>query len=95
MPTIPNKAQTEDSTTFNPDDYFSKWEKGEFTAPIDNDFRKFILDTFGLKPSDRYTYAAVAEVSLQQAQDYLNHGGNGGLHSWYRDDEGKPVSLIF
>ncbi|THW61454.1 NAD(P)-binding protein [Aureobasidium pullulans] len=90
MPEIPNRAQTEDSTSFSPDAYFEAWEKGEITAPYDNDFRKFILSTFGLPHDDTYTYAAVAEVSLLQAQTYVEFGGQGGLHAWYRDDEGKP-----
>jgi hypothetical protein len=93
MPAIPNKAQTEDSTTFSPDGYFEAWEKGTFTAPQDNDFRSFILSTFGLPVDDTYTYAAVAEVSLAQAQQYIEYGGQNGLHAWYRDDQGKPVSL--
>ncbi|CAD0054690.1 unnamed protein product [Aureobasidium pullulans] len=90
MPEIPNRAQTEDSTSFSPDAYFEAWEKGDITAPYDNDFRKFILSTFGLPHDDTYTYAAVAEVSLLQAQTYVEFGGQGGLHAWYRDDEGKP-----
>lgn len=92
MPTIPDRAQTEDSTSFSPDAYFDAWEKGEITAPYDNDFRKFILTTFGLPQDDTYTYAAVAEVTLLQAQTYVEFGGQGGLHAWYRDDQGKPVS---
>jgi hypothetical protein len=92
MPTIPDRAQTEDSTSFSPDAYFDAWEKGEITAPYDNDFRKFILTTFGLPRDDTYTYAAVAEVTLLQAQTYVEFGGQGGLHAWYRDDQGKPVS---
>ena len=93
MPAIPDRAQTEDSTSFSPDAYFDAWEKGDITAPIDNDFAKFILTTFGLPQDDDYTYAAVAEVTLVQAQKYIEHGGQGGLHAWYRDDQGKPVRL--
>jgi hypothetical protein len=92
MPAIPDKAQTEDSSSFSPDAYFEAWEKGDITAPYDNDFRKFILTTFGLPHDDTYTYAAVAEVTLLQAQTYVEFGGQGGLHAWYRDNEGKPVS---
>jgi hypothetical protein len=93
MPAIPDRAQTEDSTSFSPDAYFEAWEKGDITAPVDNDFHKFILTTFGLPDDDTYTYAAVAEVTLAQAQKYIEYGGQGGLHAWYKDDQGKPVSL--
>lgn len=92
MPAIPDRAQTEDSTSFSPDAYFETWEKGDIPGLYDNNFRKFILTTFGLPQDDTYTYAAVAEVTLLQAQTYVEFGGQGGLHAWYKDDEGKPVS---
>ena len=91
MPAIPDRAQTEDSTSFSPDAYFDTWEKGDIPGLYDNNFRKFILTTFGLPQDDTYTYAAVAEVTLLQAQTYVEFGGQGGLHAWYKDDEGKPV----
>ncbi|GAB7356766.1 hypothetical protein MBLNU459_g7662t1 [Dothideomycetes sp. NU459] len=89
MPRIPNVAQTEGSATFDPDKFFAAWEKEEVTAPYDNDFRKFIIRAFGLKPTDTYVYTAVAEVSLLQAQTYLEFGGQGGLHGWYKDTDGN------
>lgn len=51
----------------------------------------FIGKTFGLQPSDTFGYKATAEVTLLQAQTYLEYGGQGGLHAWYRDDEGNPI----
>ncbi|KAK0869690.1 hypothetical protein LTR87_013601 [Friedmanniomyces endolithicus] len=93
MPTIPNKPQTEDSTTFSPDAYFEAWSKEEYTPPYDNDFRKFIIKTFGLPFRDDYGYMAQsAEVTLLQAQTYVEWGAQGNLHAWYRDDEGVVVS---
>lgn len=94
MPEIPDKAQTEGSTTFDPDKFFEAWEKEEITAPYDNDFRKFIIRAFGLKSTDTYVYTAVAEVSLLQAQTYLEFGAQGGLHGWYKDKDGKLVSML-
>lgn len=92
MPAIPKQAQTEDSDTFDPDKYFDAWSKEEITPPYDNDFRKFIIRTFGLPRDDDYGYAATSEVTLLQAQTYIEFGRQGGLHSWYKDDEGQPVS---
>jgi hypothetical protein len=93
MPAIPKKAQTEDSTTFDPDKYFEAWSKDEITPPYDNDFRKFIIKTFGLPVRDDYGYMAQnAEVTLLQAQTYVEWAGQGNLHAWYRDAENQVVS---
>ncbi|EMC96803.1 hypothetical protein BAUCODRAFT_46023, partial [Baudoinia panamericana UAMH 10762] len=90
MPPIPKKPQTEDSTTFDPDAYFSAWSKDEYTPPYDNDFRKFIIKTFGLPVRDDYRYMAQsAVVTLLQAQTYVEFGGQGNLHVWYRDGENQ------
>ncbi len=89
---IPRKPQTEGSTTFDPEKFFDAWQKEELTAPHDNDFRKFIIKSFGLRVSDQYGYRATTEVTLQGAQSHVDAGGANGLHAWYRDAEGKPVS---
>lgn len=92
MSDIPQRAETQGSTTFNPDTFFDAWAKDELTPPYDNDFRKFIIRAFGLKPDDNFVYRAVAEVTLLQAQTYLEFGGQGGLHKWYVDGQGNEVS---
>ncbi|KAK6438414.1 hypothetical protein LTR95_005384 [Oleoguttula sp. CCFEE 5521] len=89
MPSIPQKAQTEDSTTFDPDVFFDSWAKGDLTPPYDNDFRKFIIRAFGLQLSDTYGYRATAEVTLLQAQTYVEFGRQGTLHKWYVDENGE------
>lgn len=92
MPSIPQKAQTEGSSTFDPENFFNAWAKEEIKPPYDNNFRKFIIQAFGLKPNDSYSYRATAEVTLLQAQTYVEYGGQGPLHKWYVDEEGKQVS---
>lgn len=94
MPCIPNKAQTEDSTTFDPDKFFEAWSKEEITPPYDNNFRRFIIQAFGLPHDDEYRYQATSVVSLLQAQTYIEFGAQGGLHAWYRDLEGKEVGFL-
>lgn len=89
---IPNKPQTDGSTTFDPDQFFEAWEQEKLTAPYDGDFRKFIIRAFGLKLNDTYIYTATAEVTLLQAQTYIEFGGQGRLHEWYKDEEGNQVS---
>lgn len=92
MPSIPKKAQTEGSTSWEPDQFMSAWAKEEITPPYDNDFRKFIIKAFGLKHNDTYGYKATTEVTLLQAQTYVEFGGQGQLHKWYVDSEGNQVS---
>ncbi|CAK3977121.1 hypothetical protein DOTSEDRAFT_50577 [Lecanosticta acicola] len=85
---VPRQAQTEGSTTFDPDKFFDDWPAGEALL-YSNDFRKCILKAFGLDIRDDYVYRAVAEVTLLQAQTYIEFGAQGGLHAWYRDAEGQ------
>lgn len=92
MSDIPQRAETQGSTTFDPEKFFDAWAKEEITPPYDNDFRKFIIKSFGLKLNDAFLYRAVAEVTLLQAQTYLEFGGQNGLHRWYNDNEGNEVS---
>ena len=93
MPPIPQKPQTEDSTSFDPDKYFEAWSKEAIHAPYDNDFRKFIIKTFGLPMRDDYGYMAQsAEVTLQLAQTCVEVGRQGNMHAWYRDADGQVVS---
>lgn len=95
MPSIPKKPQTEDSKTFDPDRYFDAWGKEEIQPPYDNDFRKFMIKTFGLPIRDNYGYMAQhAEVTLLHAQTQVEWGGQGGLHNWYKDAEGNVVSIV-
>jgi hypothetical protein len=92
MSQIPQVASTQGSPSFDPDAFFEAWAQETLTPPYDNDFRKFIIKAFGLKPNDDFVYRAIAEVTLLQAQTYLEFGGQGGLHGWYLDEEGKEVS---
>ena len=95
MSQIPQVASTQGSPSFDPDAFFEAWANETLTPPYDNDFRKFIIKAFGLKPNDDFVYRAIAEVTLLQAQTYLEFGGQGGLHGWYLDEEGKEVSSSF
>jgi len=93
MSEIPQRAETQGSTNFDPDTFFEAWAKEEITPPYDNDLRKFVIRAFGLKLNDSFVYRATAEVTLLQAQTYLEFGGQNGLHRWYNDSEGNEVSL--
>ncbi|KAK5010618.1 hypothetical protein BJ546DRAFT_212609 [Cryomyces antarcticus] len=91
MPPNVSKPHTEGSTRFDPDTFFSDWVTNSFRLQ-DNDFRSTIIEAFGLKPDDNYIYRAVAEVTLAQVQRVIEYGGQGILHKWYVDGEGKQIS---
>ena len=93
MPRITRQAGVKGSRTFTPDEYFAKWTRGEIAPPQDdNDFPRFIFESFDLPKDDDYHYRATAVVTLSQVQRYLQFGAKGGLLAWYRDDEGNEVS---
>ena len=94
MPRVPKKARTDGSSTFEPDKFFEAWSKDEITPPYDNNFRRFVIRSFGLPLDDSYGYQATTEVSLLQAQTYLEFGAQGGLHAWYRDEKGEEVCVL-
>lgn len=92
MPSIPKRAQTDGSKTFAPDAFFDAWARDEIGAPQDDDFRTFVIRSFGLQPDDDYGYRATAEVTLLQAQKYLMMSADRGLHRWYVEADSSAVS---
>lgn len=79
----------EGSASFEPDAFFEAWPT---SAGIEKDnLESLIKSQFGLKQNDSYVYHAVASVTLTQVQRVIGHGGQQGLHAWYRDTEAKPV----
>lgn len=86
-------ARTEEASHFEPDILFESWNKGQSYLPKDEDLRSSIISTFNLPHNDSYVYHATASVTLLQAQQAINHGEKAGLHAWYLDSEGKPVSF--
>lgn len=45
-----------------------------------------------LPEQDTYTYHAMTSVKLAQVQHVVSLGGINGLHTWYRNEDGSPVS---
>jgi len=93
-PRFPKKPQTEGVLHFDPDQFFEDWEKNSESLAQDNDLQKCIQKAFGLSINDKYIYRAVAEVTLAEAQEYLNHGDQGRLLEWYRNADGSKVSYL-
>ena len=92
MPPSIMMPRTTGSNDFHPDALFTKWSESP-TLPIANDLRSSIIQTFSLAERDDFVYHAIASVTLADVQDAIDRGGAGGLHAWYRDEEGKSVSL--
>lgn len=57
-----------------------------------NDFAGASRVLLGLPEHDEYIYHATASVSLAETQQAVDLGGVNGLHTWYRAEDGSPVS---
>ncbi|KAF2456279.1 hypothetical protein BDY21DRAFT_415907 [Lineolata rhizophorae] len=90
------------SAAFSPDAFFDNWnprralpaeetDDAADNAGGRNDFRAAVVRAFNLKPDDDYVYHATASVTLAQVQQALNAGRKGGLHAWYRDQDGNEI----
>lgn len=84
--------RTEGSFFFGADALFVAWGNGRCPLPQDNDFRSSIIKTFNLPEDDSYVYHAIASITLSQVQNAIIHGAESGLHAWYLDSEGRPVT---
>jgi hypothetical protein len=84
------------SKTFDPQTLFQ--DEAKLKAANDhlqkNDLRSAVTALFALAGNDSYVYHAVASVSLAQVQQAVLQGDHHGLHDWYKDEDGKPVSPI-
>ena len=85
------RARTKGASHFEPDALFETWSKDRKGMPENDDLRSSIISLFNLPHNDSYVYHAIASVTLSQVQEAVNYGGKVGLHTWYLDDEGKPV----
>lgn len=81
----PGRPSCVGNSTFDPDQFFTKWAAGEFSPPSTDthDLRTSIIHAFGLPPSDSYVYRAVASVTLHHVQQAISAGAQHGLHAWY------------
>ena len=88
-------ARTQGVSQFEPDALFDAWGKDQKCMLENDDLRSAIISVFDLPQSDSYIYRAIASVTLSQVQEAIKHGGKAGLHTWYLDDQGKPVRRFF
>ena len=80
---------------FDPDVLLSSWSEEQY-SPIHSGktLAQCIREAFGIPKSDHYIYRAQAETTLDITQRAILAKRAQGLHGWYHDDEGKPVSIL-
>ena len=95
MPTSSSGPLTLGSNAFNPESLFQDEAKIKAAnAHLDkDDLRSATIALFSLPKNDTYVYHAIASVTLAQVQLAVAQGDQHGLHDWYKDEEGKAVSL--
>jgi hypothetical protein len=82
------------SPTFKPDEAIEDidGQKEAVGHLLKNDLYSASRVLFQLPHPDPYTYHAITSVKLAQVQSVVNLGGANGLHAWYRNEDGSPVS---
>lgn len=90
---------TDDSKDFDPDKFFDAWPNNTSRLAAlhaDNDFRKLIIEAFGLPANDDYGYSAPpAEVSLEMVQKHIAYGAQGNLLAWYTHNRVSKLCSSF
>jgi hypothetical protein len=93
MPPIERGPSSVGWPNFDPDIFIQDWNNTLIPTSKDKSFEECIKRAFGLKNKDHYVYHAIASVTLEQVQSAIKVGSRNGMHAWYRDEEGKQVSL--
>jgi predicted negative regulator of RcsB-dependent stress response len=96
MPQTSSPPFTLGSKSFDPENLFQDEEKLKAANNYleKNDLRSAVTALFALAENDSYVYHAIASVTLAQVQQAILQGHHHGLHDWYKDGDGKAVSLI-
>lgn len=80
---------------FNPDAFLETWSDARY-SPIHNGktFAQCIRAAFDIPETDKYIYRAQAETTLDITQRAIAAKRAHGLHGWYHNEDGKPVSPL-
>lgn len=78
---------------FDPAAFMANWSDEKY-LPTHNGktFEESIRAAFSIPKNDMYVYRAQGETTLAITQRAINGKRANGLHNWYHDEEGKPVS---
>lgn len=79
--------------SFNPATFLETFSD-EAHSPLHNGktFAQCVREAFNIPSSDTYIYRAQAETTLDITQRAIGAKRAHGLHGWYHDDQGNPVS---
>ncbi|KAF2849691.1 hypothetical protein T440DRAFT_508522 [Plenodomus tracheiphilus IPT5] len=78
---------------FDSEALLQNWDDEKY-SPLHNgkSFAQSIREAFGIPSSDAYVYRALAETTLDITQRAIDAKRAHGLHGWYHDDEGTPIT---
>ena len=82
------------SPTFSPEDLIQDVDRQKQALDLlaKDDLYNASRVLLQLPEQDLYTYHAVTSVRLAQVQRVVSLGAVNGLHTWYRNEDGSPVS---
>ena len=82
------------SPSFSPDEIIANQDKHQKAREhlAQNNLYEASRALLGFPAQDSYVYHATASVKLAEVQKVVNFGGVNGLHAWYRNEDGTPVS---
>lgn len=82
------------SPSFQPDEAIEDAvrQKQAVDHLVQNDLYNASRALLNIAERDSYTYHATTSVQLAQVQHVVSLGGVNGLHTWYRGEDGSPVS---
>lgn len=81
--------------SFSPSTFLQTWSDEKY-SPLHTGktFAECIREAFNIPSSDTYIYRAQAQTTLDITQRAIGGKRAHGLHGWYHDDEGRPVSHV-
>ena len=78
---------------FNPNTFLETWSDEKYSPTHSGKtFAQCIRAAFDIPETDKYIYRAQAETTLDITQRAIAAKRTHGMHGWYHDEEGKPVS---
>ncbi|KAH9871132.1 hypothetical protein J1614_006706 [Plenodomus biglobosus] len=78
---------------FDPEALLQNWDDKKY-SPLHNgkSLAQSLREAFKIPSTDTYVYRALAETTLDITQRAINAKREHGLHGWYHDDEGNPIT---
>lgn len=97
MATKPRFTHCVGNPSFDPEALITDTDRQKQAVDLlasDNDLYAASRVLLGLPDPDTYTYHAMTSVKLAQVQHVIGLGRANGLHAWYRNEDGSPVTAL-